>query len=89
MVLHSTTTSVICPGDFFEIHISEDFGLYCTLSIEARPDCVVNTHNWPPLHVKEAINGKVRIINDSGKGQVVKKNGHFCQVRIATAPNFK
>ena len=89
VVLRSPTTSVIWAGKFLEIDISEDFSLDCTLSIEARPDCAVNTHNWPPLHITEAINGKVRIINDSEEGQLVKKHEHFCQVRSATDPSLK
>ena len=89
VVLRSPTTSVIWPGKFLEIDIPEDFGHDCTLSIEARPDSAVNTHNWPPTHITEAINGKVRIINDSEEGQLVKKHEHFCQVCSATDPSLK
>ena len=89
VVLRSPTTSVIWPGEFLEIDIPEYFGHDCTLSIEARPDCAVNTHNWPPTHITEAINGKVRIINDSEEGQLVKKHEHFCQVCSATDPSLK
>ncbi|MCG7876681.1 MAG: RNase H-like domain-containing protein [Candidatus Thiodiazotropha endolucinida] len=89
VVLRSPTTSVIWPGEFFEMDIPEDFGLDCTLSIEARPDCAVNTHNWPTPHIIEAVDGKVRIINESEEGQLVKKHEHFCQVRNVTDPELK
>ena len=89
VVLRSPTFSLIWPGEFLEIDIPEDFGFDCTLSIEARPNCAVNTHNWPPPHITEAVNGKVRIINDSEEGQLVKKHEHFCQVHSATDYSLK
>ena len=45
VILRSPSTSVVWPGEYLEVDLPEDFSPDCTVSIEARPDCMKAPQN--------------------------------------------
>ena len=87
-VLKPETTSVIWPGSYLEVALPSDLQPECTLAIESRSDNVKFPTDWPPPGIIEAISGKVRIPNDTDEPQSLRKNEHFCQVRLTTEVSY-
>ena len=88
VILRSPSTSVVWPGEYLEVDLPEDFSPDCTVSIEARPDCMKAPQNWPPPTILEAVCRKTHIVNDSDEPKIIKKHDHFCRVRHTTEPTL-
>ncbi|MCG7875882.1 MAG: RNase H-like domain-containing protein [Candidatus Thiodiazotropha endolucinida] len=85
VVLRSPTTSVVWPGDYYELSVPQEIAQSdCTLSIETRPDTSKHPKLWPQPQLLECIGGKVRIVNTLPEPQIVHRHEHFCQVRQTT-----
>lgn len=88
-------TTTVWPGSFLEVDIPTDMHPEDTVAIEPRTDrrgpsiC----EYWPQPAIMEAVGGKVRIVNATKEPQVLRRNEHFCEVRMtsnnsaATAPD--
>ena len=83
-ILKPEATSVIWPGIYLELALPSDLQPECTLAIESRTDNVKFLNNWPPPRIIEAVNGKVRIPNNTDEPLFLRKNEHFCQVCLTT-----
>ena len=92
-VLRVASSTVIWPGEFVEVGISDDIPPDSTLTIERRHDCSRTVADWPNPQIIEAVDSKIRILNDSIEPQKLHKHDHFCQVRltlpILKSPNTK
>ena len=81
-ILKPEATSVIWPRSYLELALPSDLQPECTLAIETRTDNVKFLNNWPPPSIKEAVSGKVCIPNNTDAPLSLRKNKHFCQVRL-------
>ena len=80
--------SVILPGDFLELNVSDADGVVddSTWALEPRFDSSNNKvaqicNAWPPPQEIEAIGTTLRVTNTTTEPIVVKRNEHLCQVR--------
>ena len=54
------------------------------MAVESRSDNGKFNSDWPPPSIIEAVSGKVRIPNNTDEPLSLRKNDHFCQVRLTT-----
>ena len=80
-ILKPEATSVIWPGNYLELALPSDLQPECTLAIESRMDSVKFLNNVPPPCIIEAVNGKVRIPNNTDEPLSLCKDEYFCQVK--------
>lgn len=83
-VLRITSSAVVWPGEYLEVDILSDVHADATLAIEKRYDCGKTVADWPSPQLIEAVDGKIRIFNDSPEPQKLHKHDHFCQVRLTS-----
>ena len=84
-VLRSTPCStVVRLGNFIELDLLPDLDPDCTVALEARADSSTSSDSWPAPSILEAVNGKIRVLNDTSEPQALRRNEHFCQVRATT-----
>ena len=76
--------TTIWPGDFIDLPVPSDLESE-VLALEPRIDS--SEPFWPSPVITQAIDGKVRIFNNTSTPKVLKKNQQFAQIhRVADAP---
>ena len=84
-VLRSAPSStVVWPGSFVEVDIPSVLDPESTLAVEPRCDRSTKPTDWPHPNIIEAIGGKIRIVNNTHEPQTLRKNEHFCQIRLTS-----
>ena len=76
-------STVVWPGDYLEVKVPDSVDPESTVAIECRTD-QDKTRSWPRPGLVEAVNGALRIVNDTSEPQHVRKHEHFCQIRYTT-----
>ncbi|KAH3874557.1 hypothetical protein DPMN_037803 [Dreissena polymorpha] len=80
-----SSNTIVWPGDYIEVQLPSTETPDTILALEPRSDCVNTNGSWPTPQIIDAIDGKIRILNDSGIPQKLGKHDHFCQV-LPTIP---
>ena len=84
-VLRISSPTVVWPGEYVEVDVPSNINKDATLAIEKRYDCQQPISEWPSPQIVEAIDGKVRILNNSQEPQKLAKHGHLCQAHFTSA----
>lgn len=89
-VLRSQPVSTtIWPGCYVELDIPPDINPDCILAVEPHSTRQNHTQEWPRPQITESVAGKVRIVNDTSEAQPLRKNEHFCSVRMTCTPTIE
>ena len=83
-LLKPEASSVICPGGYIELALPSDGQPECTSAVESISDNGNFNADWLPPSIIEAVSGKVRIPNNTDEPLSLRRNDHFCQVRLTT-----
>ena len=88
LVRSNNPSTTVFPGEFIELAVPEDFALEKTsLAIEPRYSHI--NPNWPSPSILRAVDGKIRIVNDTSEPQRVPKGHHLCQIMHTTPPRLE
>ena len=73
-VLRSTSpTSVVWPGEYFELDVPPDLGEDRTIAIEPH-----TPSSWPPPQILNTVGNKVRLVNSTDEPKVIGRHEHLC-----------
>ena len=73
-VVRSTSpTSVVWPGEYFELDVLPDFGEDRTIAIEPH-----TPSSWPPPQILDTVGNKVRLVNSTDEPKVIQRHEHLC-----------
>ena len=84
-VLRSKACStVVWPGYYIKLDLPSDLDPDGTIAIESCTDSPKSSASWPKPSILEAVDGKIRIVNDTPDPQTLRRHEHFCQVHTTT-----
>ena len=95
IVLRSPPSSTtIWPGEFLEVDLPSDAPPDSVYALEPRTDApsvrkLTASQLWPTPAIISSVAGKIRIPNLSPEPHFLKRNEHFCQVRVVYAPEVR
>ena len=74
--------TTVWPGDYIELSLPSVLD-DLVVAIEPRNDYSPLCHpNWSEPAIIEAVGDKIRLVNTSGEPLKLRRNEHFCQVRL-------
>ena len=80
----SSNATVIWPGNYIEVDLPSDLDPDCTVAIETHVDSSKSSDSWLTPSIIEAVNGKIRIVNNTTEPQALRRHEHFCQIRATS-----